>query len=46
MTISRIAVAAAVAASFAAGTGSALAQGDPKVLRIVPHSNLVILDPI
>jgi peptide/nickel transport system substrate-binding protein len=46
MTISRIAVAAAVAASFAAGTGSALAQGDPKVLRIVPHSNLAILDPI
>ena len=46
MTLTRIVVAAAVAAAFAAGTGSALAQGDPKVLRIVPHSNLAILDPI
>ena len=46
MTFSRIVAAAAVAAAFAAGTGTALAQGDPKVLRIVPHSNLSILDPI
>ena len=46
MTMSRIALAAAAAATFAAGAGTALAQGDPKVLRIVPHSNLAILDPI
>ena len=46
MTISRIAAAAAVAATLAAGSGAAIAQGDPKVLRIVPHSNLAILDPI
>src|SRR6185369_15219679 len=46
MNFSRIAAAAAVAAAFAAGAGSARAQGDAKVLRIVPHSNLAILDPI
>ncbi len=46
MTISRIAVAVAVTATIVAGSGTALAQGDPKVLRIVPHSNLSILDPI
>ncbi len=46
MTISRIAAAIAVAATIVAGCGAALAQGDPKVLRIVPHSNLAILDPI
>jgi len=26
--------------------GNAYAQGDPKVLRVVPHSNLAIIDPI
>ena len=46
MTVSRLAAAAAAAASVLAATGAALAQGDPKVLRIVPHSNLSILDPI
>ena len=46
MNMSRIAAAAAVAAVLAAGTGTGLAQGDAKVLRIVPHSNLAILDPI
>ncbi|MGH8676621.1 MAG: ABC transporter substrate-binding protein [Burkholderiales bacterium] len=46
MTISRIAMAVAAAAALAAGAGAALAQGDPKVLRIVPHSNLAVLDPI
>ena len=30
----------------AAVAGLAHAQGDPKVLRIMPHSNLTILDPI
>jgi peptide/nickel transport system substrate-binding protein len=46
MFIARFAAAAAVAATLAAIPGTALAQGDPKVLRIVPHSNLAILDPI
>jgi peptide/nickel transport system substrate-binding protein len=46
MTISRILAAAAVAAAFATVSGPATAQGDAKVLRIVPHSNLTILDPI
>jgi peptide/nickel transport system substrate-binding protein len=46
MFIARLAAAAAVAATLAAIPGTALAQGDPKVLRIVPHSNLAILDPI
>ena len=46
MNLSRIAAAAAVAAAFAAGAGSAIAQGDSKVLRVVPHTNLAILDPI
>jgi peptide/nickel transport system substrate-binding protein len=45
MTISRLAAATAAAAVLAA-TGAALAQGDPKILRIVPHSNLAVLDPI
>jgi len=44
MAISRIAAALGFAATLA-GAGSALAQ-DPKVLRVVPHSNLSILDPI
>ncbi|MCX7893851.1 MAG: ABC transporter substrate-binding protein [Burkholderiales bacterium] len=39
--------AAALATALAAGTASsALAQGDAKVLKVVPHSNLAILDPI
>jgi peptide/nickel transport system substrate-binding protein len=46
MTIARIAAAAAVVAALGGACGAALAQGDPKVLRIVPHSNLAILDPI
>jgi len=46
MSISRIAAALAFAATAIAGSSTALAQGDPKVLRIVPHSNLTILDPI
>jgi len=46
MFIARLAAAAAVAATLAVIPGSALSQGDPKVLRIVPHSNLAILDPI
>jgi peptide/nickel transport system substrate-binding protein len=46
MFIARLATAAALAATLAAAGGTALAQGDPKVLRIVPHSNLAILDPI
>ncbi|MGH7187147.1 MAG: ABC transporter substrate-binding protein, partial [Pseudomonadota bacterium] len=46
MTISRLVAAAATAAAVFAATGSALAQGDQKVLRIVPHSNLAVLDPI
>src|SRR5512134_1258245 len=35
-----------VALAAAALAGLAQAQSDPKVLRIVPHSNLSILDPI
>ena len=35
-----------VSLTLLALAGSAFAQGDPKVLRMVPHSNLVILDPI
>ncbi|MBF8286121.1 MAG: gsiB 1, partial [Anaerolineales bacterium] len=46
MSISRIAAAVAAVAGLFAASGAALAQGDPKVLRIVPHSNLAILDPI
>ncbi len=46
MTISRFSAAAVLAAAVAAASGAALAQGDPKVLRIVPHSNLSILDPV
>ncbi|HEX5611403.1 MAG TPA: ABC transporter substrate-binding protein [Burkholderiales bacterium] len=42
MAISRIAAALGVAATLAAG--AAFAQG--KVLTVVPHSNLAILDPI
>ena len=45
MTISRRLAALAVAAALLGAT-AAQAQGDPKVLRIVPHSNLSILDPI
>ncbi len=45
MAISRIAAAFAATATVLAA-GAALAQGDAKVLRIVPHSNLAILDPI
>ncbi len=36
----------AAAAGFACAGANALAQGDPKTLRIAPHSNLSILDPI
>ncbi len=37
----------ALAAAIAAGTATtALAQSDAKVLKVVPHSNLAILDPI
>jgi peptide/nickel transport system substrate-binding protein len=39
-------VAGALSASLAGFSGGALAQGDSKTLRIVPHSNLAILDPI
>jgi peptide/nickel transport system substrate-binding protein len=46
MLIARLAAAAAFAATLAAVPGMALSQGDPKVLRVVPHSNLAILDPI
>jgi peptide/nickel transport system substrate-binding protein len=46
MTISRIVAALGAAATLATGSGAAIAQGDSKVLRIVPHSNLAILDPI
>jgi len=46
MTISRIASAIGAAAVLVASAGAALAQGDSKVLRVVPHSNLAILDPI
>ena len=46
MTISRIAAAVAAAVTVLAASGAAQAQGDPKVLRIVPHANLAILDPI
>ena len=40
MLLRSILATAALAAAFAAH-----AQGDPKVLRVVPHSNLAILDP-
>jgi hypothetical protein len=46
MTISRIASAIGAAAVLAASAGAALAQGDKNVLRLVPHSNLSILDPV
>src|SRR5471032_444317 len=50
MNIARkFAVIAAVTASAAAISGlsfNSAAQDDAKVLRIVPHSNLAILDPI
>jgi peptide/nickel transport system substrate-binding protein len=39
-------VAGALTAALLASGGAALAQGDAKTLRIVPHSNLAILDPI
>ena len=35
-----------LALALLTAAGVAQAQGDPKVLRIVPHSNLNILDPI
>jgi peptide/nickel transport system substrate-binding protein len=41
--IADAALALAIAAGFA---GPALAQSDAKVLKVVPHSNLSILDPI
>jgi len=40
------AVAGALTAALLGSGGAALAQGDAKTLRIVPHSNLAILDPI
>jgi peptide/nickel transport system substrate-binding protein len=46
MTAARRALALALAAAALALGGAALAQSDPKVLRVVPHSNLAILDPI
>ncbi len=39
-------VAGAVAAALLGMSGAPMAQGDAKTLRIVPHSNLAILDPI
>ena len=39
-------VAGALTAALLGIGGAALAQGDAKTLRIVPHSNLAILDPI
>jgi peptide/nickel transport system substrate-binding protein len=36
----------AAALAAIAIAGPAAAQGDPKTLRVVPHSNLAILDPI
>jgi peptide/nickel transport system substrate-binding protein len=39
-------VAGALTAALLGTGGAALAQGDAKTLRIVPHSNLAILDPI
>ena len=42
--IKRFALALGAAAVLAASL--AMAQGEPKVLRVVPHSNLAILDPI
>jgi len=35
-----------VAGALLGMSGAALAQGDTKTLRVVPHSNLAILDPI
>jgi peptide/nickel transport system substrate-binding protein len=35
-----------IAATIAGFSGAAAAQGDSKVLTVVPHSNLAILDPI
>jgi peptide/nickel transport system substrate-binding protein len=46
MLVARLAAAAAVVATLAAAPGASLAQGDPKVLRLVPHSNLAVLDPV
>jgi peptide/nickel transport system substrate-binding protein len=46
MLTKRVLACFAVAAALTAPGGAAQAQGDPKVLRIVPHSNLAILDPI
>ncbi len=39
-------IAGAVAAALIGLAGVAQAQGDAKTLRVVPHSNLAILDPI
>jgi peptide/nickel transport system substrate-binding protein len=46
MLTKRVLACFAAAAALAAFGGTAQAQGDTKVLRIVPHSNLAILDPI
>ena len=35
-----------LACALVAFAGATLAQGDPKVLRVVPHSNLAIIDPV
>ena len=39
-------LAGVIAATIAGFSGAASAQGDTKVLRVVPHSNLAILDQI
>ena len=46
MNLSRIAAAAGFVAALTIGSGSTLAQSDKNVLRLVPHSNLSILDPV
>ena len=42
----KLSVGGAVAAALIALSGAAAAQDDTKTLRVVPHSNLAILDPI
>ena len=46
MAFHRKLASAIVGTALVACAGAASAQGDPKVLRVVPHSNLAILDPI
>ncbi len=46
MVFHRKLASAIVGTALVACAGAASAQGDPKVLRVVPHSNLAILDPI